>query len=141
MDSEQYDQLLQMWRLVAPYGDEKDLPAAPFDFVAHLKRQRAFSEKTFGPGPRTVGISKHIRKELLEIEEAPFDLKEWIDVVILALDGAWRSGASPEQVVAALVDKQTENEGRTWPRNQSPDVAVEHDRTVAPAKPSAAYRR
>lgn len=62
-----------------------------FDLVKHLRRQRAFSLHTFGPGHRTQGVLNHIRKELTELEAEPLELSEWIDVVLLALDGAWRS--------------------------------------------------
>lgn len=101
-----------------------------FDFLAHIRRQIAFSERTFGPGPRTTGVLDHIRKELLEVEAAPHDLEEWIDVLMLALDGAWRSGATPEQIIAQLVAKQTKNERRKWPdwRTAPPDKAIEHNR-------------
>ncbi|WP_232341272.1 dATP/dGTP pyrophosphohydrolase domain-containing protein [Burkholderia pseudomallei] len=104
---------------------------AAFDILAHLQRQREFSERTFGPGARTAGVCDHIRKELKEIEANPGDLTEWIDVVILALDGAWRAGGSPQQIVDALVVKQTKNEGRTWPdwRTVPADKAIEHDRS------------
>lgn len=102
-----------------------------FDMLSHLRRQRAWSEKTFGPGPRTKGVVQHIRKELAEIEAKPDDISEWIDVVILGLDGAWRAGASPEQILATLVGKQAKNEARTWPdwRTMSQDQAIEHDRS------------
>lgn len=102
-----------------------------FDFFAHLERQRAWSEKTFGPGARTAGVCDHIRKELIEIEADPGDTKEWIDVVILGLDGAWRSGATPQQIIDAIVAKQTKNEGREWPdwRTADPDKAIEHVRS------------
>ncbi|TDC34202.1 DUF550 domain-containing protein [Micromonospora sp. 15K316] len=98
--------------------------------AAHLARQRAFSERTFGPGPRTAGILDHIRKELAEIAAAPGDLGEWVDVVILALDGAWRAGHEPQAIVDAIVAKQAKNEARTWPdwRTVAPDRAIEHDR-------------
>lgn len=107
--------------------------AARFDFHAHLTRQREWSGKTFGPGDRAKGVVDHIRKELLEIEADPGDLKEWIDVVILALDGAWRSGATPDQIIAALVGKQTRNEKRDWPdwRTADPNKAIEHVRADA----------
>lgn len=100
------------------------------NIIRHITRQRRWSEKTFGPGPRTKGVIEHIRKELIEIEAAPADLTEWIDVVILAFDGAWRAGYSPEQIVEALVAKQTKNENRNWPdwRTMSSDVAIEHQR-------------
>jgi hypothetical protein len=101
-----------------------------FDLIAHLYRQRAFSEKTFGTGDRAAGVVDHIRKELVEIESDPKDLEEWIDVTLLALDGAWRAGYSPEEIVAALEAKQTHNEGRTWPdwRTADPGKAIEHIR-------------
>jgi hypothetical protein len=101
-----------------------------FDFIAHLERQRGWSEKTFGPGARTQGVIDHIRKELTEIEANPADISEWIDVVILALDGAWRAGHSPAHIVEALAAKQAKNESRQWPdwRTQPADKAIEHDR-------------
>lgn len=112
---------------------------AAFDLVAHLHRQREFSARTFGPGKRTAGVVDHIRKELKEIEADPDDIAEWVDVVILAFDGAWRAGWEPEEIVRAIVAKQTKNEGRTWPdwRTADPDKAIEHDRTRETASPAA----
>jgi hypothetical protein len=106
-----------------------------FDLVAHLHRQRDFSERTFGPGDRAKGVVDHIRKELIEIEADPKDLSEWIDVVLLALDGAWRQGYTPEQIACALEAKQTKNEGRQWPdwRTAEPGKAIEHVREETPA--------
>lgn len=99
-----------------------------FDFEAHLARQAVHSQETFGPGLSTAGILDHIRKELVEIEADPTDSEEWIDVVILALDGAWRCGLTPSQVIEKLVAKQTKNEGRNWPdwRTVEPGKAIEH---------------
>jgi len=98
--------------------------------VIHLHRQKAFSEKAFGPGERNAGILDHIRKELLEIEKDPGDVTEWIDLVILAFDGAWRNGFSPEEIAMALFEKQAKNEARTWPnwRIAEPGKAIEHVR-------------
>lgn len=64
--------------------------------VAHLERQRSWSTGAFGPGRRTAGVIDHIIKELAEIAEHPTDLYEWVDVIILALDGAWRAGHEPD---------------------------------------------
>lgn len=102
------------------------------DLVAHLHRQRAWSRQTFGPALRTKGVIDHIKKELIEVEAHPTDLSEWIDIAILALDGAWRHGYEPEQIVAALEAKQTKNENRIWPdwRTLSEDQAIEHDRAA-----------
>lgn len=102
-----------------------------FDLLAHLANQMSWSYRTFGPGPRTVGCVEHIRKELREIESAPQDLEEWIDVVILAFDGAWRTGASPLQIIEKLIAKQAKNEARQWPdwRLSSQDKPIEHINT------------
>lgn len=98
--------------------------------AAHLDRQREWSERTFGPGARVGGIVKHIRKELDEITANPTDVEEWIDVVILALDGAWRAGGEPQQIIDTLIAKQAKNEARTWPdwRTLTENDAIEHER-------------
>lgn len=101
------------------------------DLVSHLHRQRDFSLRTFGPGERTAGVVDHIRKELVEVQAAPGDVSEWIDIVILAFDGAMRAGHTPDDVALALLEKQARNETRTWPdwRTMPHDKAIEHDRS------------
>ncbi len=98
------------------------------NLLQHLTRQRYWSLKTFGPGQRTKGVLDHIRKELREIEADPDDLEEWLDVVILAFDGAWRAGYSPDAIIKMLLTKQFKNERRNWPdwRTAEPDKAIEH---------------
>lgn len=105
---------------------------APVDpLMAYLERQWEWSMSTFGPGLRTTGILNHIRKELGEVEKEPFDLMEWIDIVILALDGYWRHGGSALRLLTLLQHKQDKNFGRNWPdwRERSEDQAIEHDRS------------
>jgi len=116
--------------LAATGSPESSEPAPAVIDAAHLVRQRNFSLATFGPGSRTAGVIDHIRRELREIEADPADLSEWIDVVILALDGAWRAGWEPQQIIDALLAKQTHNETRNWPdwRTAPPDQAIEHVR-------------
>ena len=60
------------------------------DLRQHLIRQMAFSHATFGGGERTEGVVDHISKELDEVIEAGGESSEWVDVVILALDGSTR---------------------------------------------------
>lgn len=113
-----------------------DAARGPFDLVQHLRRQMEFSARTYGPGDRTDGVCDHIRKELNEVQADAAagvpTLGEWVDVIILGFDGAWRSGATPEQIVAAIVAKQTKNEGRKWPDWRTADrgKAIEHDRSA-----------
>lgn len=117
-------------------------PCKTFDLVAHLRRQAEFSERTFGPGARVAGVTDHIAKELVEVKESGGALAEWVDVIILGLDGAWRSGATPEQITAAIEAKQTRNEGRTWPdwRTAPPDRAIEHNRSSEDQAPPSNLR-
>lgn len=100
--------------------------------AAHIAHQREWSTETFGPGARSLGVIDHIRKELVEIEADPADIYEWVDVIILAFDGAWRAGWEPQQIIDAIKDKQAHNEARRWPdwRSRSENAAIEHDRTV-----------
>ncbi|MDE3022952.1 MAG: DUF550 domain-containing protein [Pseudomonadota bacterium] len=99
-----------------------------FDLISHLIRQRDFSLRTFGPGERTQGVLDHIRKELIEIEESPVDVYEWVDVIILAFDGALRAGHNPNAICDAILAKQIKNESRIWPdwRTAEPGKAIEH---------------
>jgi hypothetical protein len=94
-------------------------------FIADLV---AWSEKTFGPGPRTENLLNHIAGELDEIEAKPADVTEWIDVVMLALDGAYRSGHSPKEICEALVRKYEINLTRKW-IDPGDGAAVEHERS------------
>ena len=97
----------------------------------YFERQIGWSRETFGPALRTGGVIDHIRKELREIEANPHDLSEWVDVVILAMDGFWRHGGEASDLLPALLAKQRKNMSRTWPdwRTMSEDSAIEHDRS------------
>ncbi len=97
------------------------------DIGEYLKRQEEWSSRTFGHGTRTLGVTKHIEKEIAEIRAKPHDLFEWVDVIILAMDGYWRHGGSPESLMIALQAKQDKNFSRNWPTPTSEDEAVEHD--------------
>ena len=114
------------------------------DLIAHLTRQGAFGRATFGPGPRTEGVLKHIESEIEEVrraaEEGDLDelVKEWTDIAILGLDGLIRAVRAREEAFNAqrmlslarpyithdevariavdnIVDKQAKNEMRDWP--------------------------
>lgn len=114
-----------LWRLVC--SAKKD-GYDQYDLVSHLHRQREFSLRTFGPGERTEGVLDHIQKEIAEVRKNPGDISEWIDIAILALDGALRMGFEPEHIAEALEVKQTKNEARKWPdwRTAEPDKAIQH---------------
>ena len=114
------------------------------DLKQHLIRQMAFSKATFGPGTRTNGVLDHIAKEIEEVREAGGSSDEWVDLVILSLDGLTRQLSFcnvgdrriksaediAEMACGMIVGKQDRNENRTWPdwRTMSADKAIEHVR-------------
>lgn len=112
------------------------------NFEQYCLDHKIWSERTFGPATpendRTKGVIKHIRDELLECAQAPGDAEEWADVIILAIDGAWRNGVGPRALGDALLAKQVKNENRVWPdwRQAPPDEPVGHVRAEGEAPPA-----
>lgn len=100
------------------------------NLIKYIDKHIEWSKKTFGPGSRTKALTAHIQLELVEIEWAPYDIKEWIDVIILAIDGAWRAGHSAEQIAEWLEAKQEKNLLRTFPKPASEDTPCEHIRGI-----------
>lgn len=91
------------------------------DFYLYIKQQKQWSLKTFGNGKRIEGITKHIMTELQEIKHAENDderLEEVIDVIILAMDLAWRLGFDEHQIEDCLFFKQKKNFARQWPSKE-----------------------
>lgn len=120
---------ISAWNTRADLVDPAAIREAALE--CYYARQIEWSRQTFGPALRTMGIIEHITKELAEIAADPHDLSEWVDVVILAMDGFWRHGGKAETLMPALLAKQAKNMARTWPdwRNHSEDQAIEHDRS------------
>ena len=99
-----------------------------YDLRKYIHIQKEWSSKTFGNTERTEGICKHIKKEVNEIRQNPNDISEWCDVIILALDGAWRRGFTPDEIVKALIVKQNVNMRRKYPMPKNDNEPSEHIR-------------
>lgn len=111
---------------------------ADFDFKNWLNDYHTWASETFGPGLRTNGVIEHITKELEEIRQDPLDYKEWIDVIILAINGAMRTvGGNPQVIIDGLINKLAVIKQRSWPdwRTMSEDRAIEHIKTPVDAVP------
>jgi Protein of unknown function (DUF550) len=117
---------------------KEEATGGAWSLVAWCKRQWRWSDETFGPGERTKGILEHIKKEMKEVVREPHDLDEWIDIVILGLDGFRRHGGSPEELIQRLDAKQQKNFARKWPdwRTMTEDDAIEHDRSEEVSRPA-----
>lgn len=129
-------------------GHEREAIQTEFmDLIGHIERHRAWSALTFGPRDhRPVdGILDHLKKELKEIAENPADLEEWIDLITLAIDGAWRfaesftnragdGGLTSKAIADVLAWKLNKNMNRTWPdwKTAPKDKAIEHVRNEEP---------
>lgn len=101
-----------------------------YSFVSYVREHAEWSFQTFGPSSRedTERLCRHIEKELQEIRDNPMDDEEWVDVIILAIDGALRSGALPIGLANTLQRKQKKNFERTWNVPADPLQPIEHHR-------------
>lgn len=107
-------------------------PINVYDLVTHLRHQKEWSATAFGPADkvnRTEGIFDHMKKEIEEAREKPQDIEEWIDIAMLAFDGAWRNGATPKEIAGVLFGKLQKNRNREWPdwTEADPNKAIEHN--------------
>lgn len=135
-----------------PENAASDGVFATLSMERYLLRHQEWSWKTFGsPADRkqqweklytggimdgvsipafapSAGVVDHIRKELVEIEKDPTDFTEWLDVIILGIDGYLRAGGSWKEFLIQLFAKQRKNFNRTWPdwKKTKPGVAIEH---------------
>jgi len=96
-----------------------------------IQRKKEHSLNAFGPNLTPTAIIKHIRKEIDEVEKDPNDLEEWMDVALLAIDGAWRVGYSPMLIATMLIYKFEKIKRRNYPDHSTldPDTPIEHIRS------------
>ena len=101
-----------------------------YSFVSYIRAHEDWSFPTFGPstGYDTERVCRHIEKELREIRDNPLDCEEWADVIILAIDGALRSGHAPMVIANTLQWKQKKNMERTWNIPSDLRTPIEHHR-------------
>lgn len=95
--------------------------------LEYIRTHVEWSDRTFGVGDHTEGLLKHIQKEIEEVREiSPYSITEWVDIIILAIDGAHRQGYSPMQIASMLIEKQNINANRKYPKITNPDEPTEH---------------
>lgn len=112
------------------------------NFLDYIVRHREWSLNTHGTPEQSssLGVARHIENELeteilplLELNR-PVPVEEWADVIILAIDGAWRQGATADDLCQALQAKQKKNMAREWPKpgENKPDQPNFHKKKVYP---------
>lgn len=98
-----------------------------------LSEKWEHSQRVFGP-QTTTGVLNHVRSEVEEIQEEPTDITEWVDLILLGMDGAMRScpdpKTAPQEVVRAIRDKFEVVKKRQYPdwRTLAPDEASYHEK-------------
>lgn len=116
-----------------PEFDRPMYPTAHSWFRDYVNRHFSWSFRTLGPGANTESICRHIEKEVQEIRTKPEDLEEWIDIIILGLDGALRcqgvGNVVADDIRDALETKLAKNMRRSWIIPEDPTQPIEHDRT------------
>jgi hypothetical protein len=78
-----------------------------------------------GDDPR--GAISHLKKEVDELYDTPFDLTEYADCAMLLFDACQIAGYTPEQLLEAVAVKLEINKNREWGEPDENGV-VEHVR-------------
>lgn len=93
-----------------------------------------WSDETFGPDDRRLGMIAHLKKEVVELEEglsrsarAPVIQDELADCMMLLLDIASHSGLSANDLLFSVSAKLVINKNRKW-GSPNPDGSIEHIR-------------
>lgn len=90
---------------------EQEAKEDPFHFVR--KQHAEWSDRQFGNvGP--IGPLKHLAKEAMEAAQAPDDISEFADIIMLVWDATRRAGISDYQLAEAVAEKLERNKRRTW---------------------------
>ena len=81
-----------------------------YNLIDILQTQKEFLLKTFGPKGRQPGLKTHIKEELKEIDRGiSYEFREWMDVVLLAFEGALiQADGDVIKVADALLSQQKE---------------------------------
>jgi hypothetical protein len=107
----------------------EELREAQFEFNRFMEERREWALKQF-PTQSCESVCRHIEKELTEIRACNTDLVEWIDVVLLAMEGYCRSGGNASDIFSAMKAKHAVNLTRKWQKPNG-DEPIEHVREPA----------
>lgn len=115
---------------------EQLMEAVPKSMADLFNRHRSWSVIAFGETHSLESILNHIRSKCDEIQADPAkakDLDLWEDVIALAVDGAWRGGASPADIAQGILNTQNRNILRDYPSPGSlpPGTIYKHIPTQA----------
>ena len=99
------------------------------DFTQFQKEHGEWSDKTFGENRKPTAPLNHLKKEVQEVLEQPYDIEEYADCFLLLMDSARLSGFNMDDLYFASQQKFNKNKNRTWGKPDENGV-VEHVRDV-----------
>lgn len=81
------------------------------DVYFYIQNHIDWSKKARGDGCDTPALISDSRRQLDNILNLNIDdeFQRWIQIILLGLDGAWRSGADAQDIVSALQMAQNRN--------------------------------
>ena len=88
------------------------------------EEQGVWADRMFG-GQTPDGKLAHLKKEVAELIENPYDRMEYADCFILLLDAYRKAGGSADDLVCAAFQKLEINKQRVWGQPNE-DGSVEH---------------
>lgn len=84
------------------------------DFYELAADANAWSRETFGWGRGPLGSISHLKEEVDEVEQTPYDAEEYADCLLLVLDAAARANIDAPSLIAEARRKLIKNKTRTW---------------------------
>ena len=86
-----------------------------------------WATQTFGADRPPHGAIAHLKREVEELAQNPYDSMEYVDCLTLLLDAASNAGISTVTIMDCAWDKLDINRKREW-GEQLPDGTIEHVR-------------
>ena len=78
-----------------------------------FKEHGEFSQSTFGDRPPTAPLH-HLKKEVNETIDAPYDFEEYADCLLLLIDAHRIAGGNATTLLEAAFKKLEKNKKRKW---------------------------
>lgn len=72
--------------------------------VSHLEKQIEFSKKNYDDENQFDKILLYLYKTVSDVKDNHNILKNWTDVIVVSLDGSWRTGHDKEKIANELND-------------------------------------
>jgi hypothetical protein len=92
-------------------------------------KQTEWSDETFGKNRKPTGPMNHLKKEVEEVLDNPYDTEEYADCLLLLIDAARLAGMTPESLLDAAMEKHLKNRLRKWGEADSFGV-IEHTEDI-----------